>query len=179
MKAERVRLVAWAAAGIAAAAFSMIPVPPRFVWNRTASLPEGLYVLAPDPVITRGMIVAYTPSANEAAFLESNRYTGRGWPLVKRVAALDGDEVCRREGSIFINGKVTVQARASDSAGRELPTWQGCRHLGPEDILLLADHPHSVDGRYFGVQDKARIAGGLRRLRWPGRKDSAPAEAHP
>lgn len=136
-------------------------------------------MLAPGQAITRGMIVAYTPSPGEAALLESSGYSGRDWPLVKRVAALEGDEVCRRAFSVYINGQATAQARASDSAGRTLPNWQGCRRLGPGDVLLLGDHPQSVDGRYFGIQDKARIAGSLRRLHWPRRSDPPPANPSP
>jgi conjugative transfer signal peptidase TraF len=159
MRADRV--LACAAAGLAALAFSLLHITPRLVWNRTESLPKGLYVLAENPALTRGRIVAYRPSASEAAYLEAHQYTGRGWLLVKRIAALGGDVVCRRAGQVDINGRRAAFALSADSAGRRLPVWQGCTRLGPQDVLLLADHPHSVDGRYFGVQDAERILGTL------------------
>ncbi len=177
MKADR--LIALAAAGLGAVAFSTLPVTPRLVWNRTDSMPRGLYVLNPEPELERGMVVAYTPSPGEAAFLETHHYTGRGWPLVKRVAALEGDEVCRRAGIVLINGDEAALALARDGSGRALPAWTGCQRLGPDDVLLLADHPKSVDGRYFGVQDTRRILGPLRPLRVDGRRGLSPARGAP
>lgn len=155
------------AAGLCAIAFSLLPVTPRLVWNRTGSMPKGLYVLSPDPLLERGMIVAYRPTASEAAFLETHRYTGRGWPLVKRVAALEGDEVCRRENHVSINGRPAATAIATDLAGRTLPAWKGCRLLESGDAFLLADHPNSIDGRYLGTARTDRIFGRAR-LVWPG-----------
>ena len=169
MKADRIFWLM--SAGLVCAALSLLPVTPRLIWNRTESMPVGLYILSPAPSPGRGIVVAYKPSASEAAFLETHRYTGRGWALVKRVAAIEGDEACRRSGGVYINGKLTAEARTSDSAGVKLPVWQGCQHLGPGDVLLLADHPYSVDGRYFGVQDAARIAGELRPVSISGRRD--------
>ncbi len=166
MKADR--LLACTAAGLGAVALSLLPVTPRLVWNRTESMPKGLYVLSADPVPERGKVVAYRPTPGEAALLEARHYTGRGWPLVKRIAALEGDEVCRRAQEVFVNGKLAARARAADSEHRALPRWQGCKRLGPQDVLLLADHPRSVDGRYFGVQDTRRILGTLRPLRRTG-----------
>jgi conjugative transfer signal peptidase TraF len=173
MKAERV--LAGTAAGLVLIALSLLPCPPRLIWNRTASMPVGLYLISHAPALEHGMVVAYRPSASEAAFLEAHRYTGRGWPLVKRVAALEGDEVCRRGSGVYINDRLAARARAFDSAGRRLPVWRGCRHLGPGDVLLLADHPQSVDGRYFGVQDKTRVLGELRAAGRHVRRFATPA----
>lgn len=166
-------LLASAAAGIGAVAFSLLADAPRLVWNRTASLPPGLYTLSPEATYERGTIVAYRPTPDEADLLEAHRLTGQGWLLVKRAAALDGDEVCRRDDTVLINGGSAALALKHDRTGRPLPVWSGCRRLGPEDILLLADHPYSVDGRYFGVQDRHRVLGALH-LIWRHEPD-APA----
>ncbi len=153
-------------AGLVCAGLSMLPIAPRLIWNRTESMPVGLYVLSPAPSLERGMVVAYMPSADEARFLETHRYTGRGWPLVKRVAALHGDAVCRRGGDVFINGRLAARAYVSDSAGRSLPVWKGCRRLPADGAFLLSDHPGSIDGRYLGVANTDRILGTVR-LIWP------------
>ena len=174
MRADRI--LAGTAVGLVLMALSLLPAAPRLIWNRTESLPAGLYVLSAAPTLERGRIVAYRPSTSEAHFLETHRYTGRGWPLVKRVAALEGDQVCRRDGSVYVNGRLAARAHFSDSAGRKLPGWKGCQRLGPQDVLLLADHPQSVDGRYFGVQDRARVAGTLRLLALPGSRDRPTAQ---
>ena len=169
MKADG--LLTIVAAGVGAIALSLLPVTPRLIWNRTESMPVGLYVLSTVAPLERGMVVAYQPSPGEAAFLETHRYTGRGWPLVKRVAALEGDEVCRCGNRIYINDRLAVTALASDEAGRILPAWKGCRRLEAKDAFLLSDHSRSIDGRYLGVQEKARILGTLRAMHVAGRRD--------
>jgi hypothetical protein len=53
---------------------------------------------------------------------------------------------------ITINAVAVANARESDSRGRPLPSWQGCRIVGEHEVFLL--NPQSVDsldGRYFGV----------------------------
>jgi conjugative transfer signal peptidase TraF len=83
-------------------------------------------------------------------------------PLVKQIAALSGDTVCAAGLQISINGSPAAVVRAADARGRPLPTWSGCRRLGPRDVFLLMAHvPDSFDGRYFGVVTTAAIIGRL------------------
>lgn len=128
-------------------------------------MPTGLYVIHPQPAYKRGTVVAYWPTREESAFLEAGGFTGRGWPLLKRVAASRGDTVCRYANRIEISGAYAAPAFTSDAAGSPLPVWQGCRSLGPEDVFLLGDDDRSVDGRYFGIQDARRILGEARLVR--------------
>jgi len=168
MKARR---AAWAlAAGLVLLGAGSLPASPRLIWNRTQSLPEGLYLISPEAALNRGDTVAYKPQANEALFLESRGYTGPGWPLIKRVAAIEGDTVCRIGTQIQINARPAADALTQDGGGRSLPSWDGCRHLLAGEVFLLADHPRSVDGRYFGVQHRGRILGRAR-LIWTTRRD--------
>jgi len=147
-----------------------LPLSPRLIWNRTHSVPPGLYLVTERTDVVRGNLVAFQPALSEAAWLEAQGYTGTGWPLLKRIAALEGDEVCRRGDIVLINDAPAARALGSAGAGRGMPRWDGCRVLGPGDVFLLADHPRSVDGRYFGVQDRRRILGGATAL-WPVRQD--------
>ncbi len=163
MKADR--LLACTAAGLGAVAFSLLPVTPRLVWNRTESMPTGLYFVSRADRLIRGDVVAYQPGPGEAAWLESRQYTGKGWLLIKQVAALDGDEVCREQESVFVNKVLVARAQKSDSAGRDLPAWQGCSILKNGDAFFLSDHARSIDGRYFGIQPAERIVGRARLLR--------------
>ena len=159
-----------AAAGLALLAASAFPrAAPVFVWNRTESLPGGLYLIAPRAPLRRGDIVAYTPDPAESAWLEARRYTGPGWPLIKRIAGLEGDEVCRQAQTVQVNEVRVALARGADSDGRTLPVWSGCHVLGAQEVFLLGDHARSVDGRYFGVQARSRILGRARRLGLPRR----------
>lgn len=148
-----------------------LPMRPHIIWNRTASVPAGLYQVYDAGPAVRGGLVAYQPGMREARWLEARGFAGPGWPLIKRAAALEGDKVCREGDIVSINAAPVALALSSDSAGRAMPRWSGCRVLKKNDVLLLADHPRSVDGRYFGVQDQRRIIGSARML-WSGRPGS-------
>jgi type IV secretory pathway protease TraF len=74
-------------------------------------------------------------------------------PLVKQIAAIGGDEVCRSDepdGTISINGKVVAETFEKDRDGRLLPVWNGCMKLVEGEFFLLQPHPYSFDSRYFG-----------------------------
>ncbi len=147
------------AAGLALIGAASMPASPRFIWNRTESLPPGLYVVAPDAHLEHTDIAAYAPTPDEAFFLEARGYTGSGWVLVKRIAGLEGDLVCRHGQTIEINGAPTAKALIADAAGRSLPVWSGCVTLRADEVFLLADHKRSIDGRYLGVQPRGRLLG--------------------
>jgi type IV secretory pathway protease TraF len=80
-------------------------------------------------------------------------------PLVKRVAAAEGDIVCARNGQVYVNGVWAAWQRPYDGAGRPMPAWQGCRTLGQNNLFLLMEAPDSFDGRYFGPTMASDIVG--------------------
>lgn len=144
-------------------ALSFADRTPKLIWNRTQSVPEGLYSLTqPTAPLERGSLVAYLPEPREAQWLEDRGAVGRGWPLLKRVAGLEGDEVCVLDDRLLINGHPAAVLLAADSRGHTLPRPSGCQRLGPAEVLLLADHPRSLDGRYFGTQELSRVLGEAR-----------------
>jgi type IV secretory pathway protease TraF len=121
----------------------------RLIWNRSASAPEGLY-WRNDHLPKRGSWVIVSPKAPPAIWAETHSLTGNDWPLVKRVAAISGDTVCREGHVITINDRVNATALAQTSAGENLPEWAGCHVLNNDRVFLLNEHPASLDGRYFG-----------------------------
>lgn len=93
------------------------------------------------------------------------RYIPANAPLVKRVAAAAGDEVCALGQQILINGKWLAGRRHADAEGRPMPWWNGCVRLrGRQLLLLMSDSPASFDGRYFGVTDGGLVVGKARLL---------------
>lgn len=132
-------------------------VDPVFVWNRTDSVPKGLYIVYEAP-LERGQLVAYKPTQAEDDWLAQQGITPGSWPLLKRVVALEGDEVCWDENEVFVNGEL----RANRIDGVKLCLLDGCVLLGADQVFLLNKHPRSVDGRYFGIQDADRIIGTAR-----------------
>ncbi|MDO9589042.1 MAG: S26 family signal peptidase [Brevundimonas sp.] len=133
--------------------------------NESPSLPRGLYLRDPGATIGRGATVALPQPAAGRAYLGA-----LGMPpevlLIKRVAAVGGDLVCRRGNEITAAGR-TVQTRDRDRWGAVLPQWRGCRRLGQGELFLLGDTPGSFDSRYFGPVRSGDVEGVFREaLRW-------------
>ncbi|MBS1062983.1 S26 family signal peptidase [Gluconobacter wancherniae] len=141
------------------ASLAFHPVP-RWVWNETASVPVGLYRIQPTVPVRVGDIVAIRLPEREATLLATRRYLPFGVPLLKPVAALAGQIVCRTGMHITIDGKPVGDAKSVDHRDRKLPVWQGCQHLGPEQVFVMnAAVPTSLDGRYFGVLSMDAVIG--------------------
>jgi len=121
----------------------------RLIWNRTASAPTGLYRLSDEP-FTQGSWVVVSSQSPVAVWAEARGYVGKDWPLLKQIAGLPGDEVCRNDSEIRINNQPVASAKSVDSSGRNLPIWEGCSILQADELFLLTPHPASLDGRYFG-----------------------------
>lgn len=156
MKASPLALTA---GGIALVALSCLSFTSKLIWNRTVSAPKGLYAIASERPLERGVLVAYKPDLREKAWLESNGFIGDDWPLLKEVAALEGDEVCRCGHTIWIDGARRAEVLKTRTNMSGLPEWRGCAVLGADDVFLLNAHPRSLDGRYFGLQKIDRIVG--------------------
>ena len=124
---------------------------PAFIWNASASVPIGLYKLEPVAHVDIGDYVVVAAPEPLASFLAERGYLARGVPLIKRVLALPGANVCRHGTTITSYDHAYGAARERDRRGRPLPSWQGCRTLADSEIFLMNwDAPDSLDGRYFG-----------------------------
>ena len=149
-------------AGCAILASGAIFAPhPRIVWNATASAPRGLYFLAERRANRGDLVLVSTPLSIRQLAAERG-YIPANVPLIKRIAAEQGDEVCGTGDRISINGILVAFRRARDGQSRVLPRWAGCRLLGASDIfLLMPTVPSSFDGRYFGVTSRRAVLGRL------------------
>jgi len=141
-----------------------LPPAPRLLWNASASAPIGLYAVMPGAFVEPGdMVVARVPKRYRL-LAASRRYVPLNVPLVKRVAAYAGDEVCALDQDIFLNGRRIAKRRAVDAAGLPMPWWSGCMVLRGRQLFLLMDSPFSFDGRYFGPTDGSDVIGKARLL---------------
>lgn len=144
------------------------PPAVRLVWNPSASSPTGLYRIYPGELPKRGeMALAWAPPAARQLAAERH-YLPRNVPLVKRAAATAGDQVCAGGTRLTRNGQPLLRRRAADPKARALPWWNGCRRLGPGELLLANPaSPLAFDGRYFGITRAADVAGRAELLwRW-------------
>ena len=141
------------------AALTRAPAP-RLIWNTTASAPIGVYRVLADGALSRGDLVALQPPPPLAKALAERGVLPRGVPLLKPVAALPGDTICRFGQVVGVAGQPVATARSRDRRGQALPVWRGCRRLAPgEPFLLNPARDDSFDGRYFGPLPTAGLIG--------------------
>ena len=134
--------------------------PPWLVWNASASVQIGLYAVARITGVHAGDLVVVRPPEPLARFLADRGYLPRGVPLLKHVAALAGQSVCRIGRSVTVDANKMGETRERDSRGRALPVWEGCRIIGQDEVFLMNPRSaDSLDGRYFGPLPAASIVG--------------------
>ena len=147
-----------AVVGVTLTAF--IDMPKKLIWNASASTPIGLYAITPIDTFDVGDLVAVNPPETLANFLAERHYLPRGIPLLKHIAALPGQRICRIWHRIIVDGVTVGSARDRDRLGRSLPDWQGCRHVADDELFLMNEAVRdSLDGRYFGPIPFSSIIG--------------------
>jgi conjugative transfer signal peptidase TraF len=150
-------------AGAAAAATILslaVSMPTVLVWNASASAPRGLYQVAPARRLEVPDLVLVAPPERIAKFLDDGGYLPRGTPMLKRVAALPGQKVCRFRWAVTVDGVAFGDALRRDRMGRALPAWRGCRRVGAQQIFLMNFNVRdSLDGRYFGLMPRSAVVG--------------------
>jgi conjugative transfer signal peptidase TraF len=130
----------------------------RLVFSATSSAPVGWFLVKPHAVRLGDLVLARLPQ--RAAELAHERgYLRFGTPVVKRVAAIEGQVACSSGNGIRIDGRDVATALLHDPKGRPLSGWHGCRELADEVFLLGDRSPASFDSRYFGPVARASIIG--------------------
>lgn len=149
------------ALGVSAIVASAIFKPlPRLLWNASASAPIGFYAVQPITTLAVGDLVVVQPPRPLEAYLVGLHYIGAGVPLIKRVAALTGQTVCRDGLLISVDGTALGSAQVSDHLRRSLPVWHGCTTLMATQVFLMTwSEPASLDGRYFGPLLRSSVIG--------------------
>lgn len=139
-----------------------------FRLNVTPSLPRGIYLEAGGRP-GRGDLVAFCLSGPWAGLARERGYLAPGVcasglrPLLKRVAALPGDDLHVSSRGILIRTDTDMRfwpapSRRRDARGRELPESALRSGAVPQGMtLVLAEHPGSFDGRFFGLVPLASL----------------------
>jgi conjugative transfer signal peptidase TraF len=129
-----------------------VPVTHHLVWNASPSIPTGLYAIRGNANLHVGERIAIEPPPALRRLMRERGYLPDHLPLLKRVAAVSDQRVCRFAHGVTIDGELVGIARARDRAGRTLPTWYGCQRLRTGEIFAMNPAaPDSFDGRYFGL----------------------------
>lgn len=149
--------VAFIAVG-AIAVSTAVDMPTVFLWNASPSAPIGLYRLQSiDNLEPRDLVAVVAPDPI-AAFIAERGYLPPDIPLLKHVAGLPGQIVCRFGRSITVDGISLGEAQQTDSRGRTMPVWQSCHRITSDQVFLMnPDVGDSLDGRYFGPTPRNAI----------------------
>lgn len=166
---KRAPLVCTVISVFSLAVASFVTLPKKLIYNASASAPIGFYWLDHRP-IERGNYVFVRVPERARKLVEERAYLPADVPLIKRVAGIDGDVICRCGLTVSINANAVAMAEKADGLGRPLPDWQACRVLSETQVFLLQDHPRSFDGRYFGPVDRRLVIGRATKLRSLWRK---------
>lgn len=165
--ASRLRLLAGLLALLACLLTLYLWKRPLLIYNLSPSVPIGLYRVIGGPPRPGDLAVVQLPQ-HAGWWAERRGYLAASAYLLKPVAAVAGDRVCRFGLQIFVRHRSAAQARTKDRHARMMPSWQGCRTLTAGELFLLADHPTSLDSRYFGPIEAAQVSG-IAVLIWPAR----------
>lgn len=139
---------------------SIASFAPRLIWNASASTPVGFYTIGDVGDLDVTDLVAVDAPEPLATFLSDGGYLPRGLPLLKRVAAVPGQRVCRTGLAITVDGVPMGDALDRDRRGRPLPVWQGCRLVANGELFLMNWQVRdSLDGRYFGPLPASAVIG--------------------
>jgi conjugative transfer signal peptidase TraF len=130
---------------------------PLLIWNASPSQPVGLYRVERRRARVGDRVLVRLPP-RFAAFAARRSYLARKAYLLKPVAAVSGDRVCRWGAQVSVRGRRAARARWQDGLGRDLPVWQGCHRLTPGELFLLAADADSFDSRYFGAVSRDAVS---------------------
>lgn len=133
--------------------------PPRLVYNASDSVPVGWYRIAQVTSLVPGDLVLVHLPPEVRSLAAQRGYLPANVPLLKTVAAMAPQRICVLGNQLSIDGDLVARRLTWDLQGRALPTWQACRRLVGDELLLLSSDPESFDSRYFGLVSVDAVIG--------------------
>jgi conjugative transfer signal peptidase TraF len=156
--ASILRLLLVVAMAIAALLAPTKSTAPILLWNASPSIPIGLYMTANQAPAKEHLAIIRLPDVARA-LASARGYLPAGALLIKPVAAVSGDVVCRRGPLISINARLRAIASTTDKRKRFLPRWHGCRTLRASELFVLSPAGGSFDSRYLGPIEHGNVLG--------------------
>lgn len=144
------------------------------VVNMTPSFPEGIYRKLARPAVRGDLVLVCPPdtpffhAARARGFVGPGLCPGGMGYLIKRLAAIGGDQVCLAFDGVTINGERLENSQRQSlwlEHMDEIP-WPFCGTLNNRETLLMSPHPLSFDSRYFGIVPDTSIITPLEPFSW-------------
>ena len=137
----------------------MLALHIKIVYQHTPSMPEGFYFIYDGNHYAEDDIVMIKPDQAVMQLILSRGYITKAMPLLKTVAASDGDYVCFHKHHVIINKK-RYPLYELDKEGNKLPKINFCSHLKTGQYFVLGSgSERSFDSRYFGIINQEQILG--------------------
>lgn len=114
---------------------------------------QEVVVFNPPETFREIMVGQYGQSANRAREA-----------LIKRIVAIEGDEVEVKKGKLYVNGDEQEEPFTAEDAQYEF----GPVVVPPDNVLVLGDNRnHSLDGHIWGFLPKQNVIGRAVFVYWP------------
>jgi type IV secretory pathway protease TraF len=152
-------IVTVATVGVALLAVKPVIDPaPLVIWNASASVPIGWYLVSKhQPEIGE---IAVIKLVDWVQLYASDRgYLPQNVLLLKPVFAIHASVICRFGTYVFVDGKQVAKAKIFDKKHRLLPVWRVCKELTSTQYFVLGRHRDSFDSRYFGPIEQKQVVG--------------------
>ena len=135
-------------------------IPQIFIWNVTASVPKGLYLIVErkPSELHVGDYVSFKPTAEALNWISENVEDQKvidhldSLIFLKQVGAMSGDtyEIVSDSKMFYAKDKYIGQASEVTDTGNKLPVLRG-KYIVPDGMFLpVGENPNSFDGRYTG-----------------------------
>lgn len=132
---------------------------PTFLVNDSPSEPPGLYARSGSP-IGPGALIAFKTPPKAFPYADRRLTYLHTRPLLKAVVAGPGDAVCTDGDVLRVNGARLANIVSTDSEGRVLPRWRGCRSLASDELFVFSGRiPNSFGSRYYGPISRRAVLG--------------------
>jgi len=144
-------------AGFAAVMAAGAALTTRFAYASTPSISVGWYAVEALHSARRGDVVRFCPPLGLPHLRVGVTPCASGYtPLIKRVAAAEGDHVRVTDYGVYVNGS-RLKGSMPLHVGRggfALPQWRGEITLTANELWVYGYHPQSFDSRYFGPVER-------------------------
>jgi type IV secretory pathway protease TraF len=145
-------------------------LPKKVFINESPSMRRGIYLLLEENSLGNsefrvGDTVLISLPRFLREFSKTHSFLSSKVPLLKKVAAKEGDKVCGVSKGVSVNERELFLYKELDGEGKPLPKWTGCEVLKKGEFFAVGENPErSFDGRYFGPLEESLIVGKVKLL---------------
>lgn len=139
-----------------------------FYFNKTESLPLGIYVRIPNFILSlqgrepttikKGDYVVFEPNEETKKLVIERKYALAAELFLKKVGGRYGDSwTIDKDYNFYLNGEYYGNVFLKDKFGNNMPIKIGSFQINKDEFLPVGEAERSFDGRYTGVVKVSNI----------------------